>query len=247
MKLSPPPRLDLSEIALFLDYDGTLVPYAAQLWNPQRDPELPALLDALFEGAGGATAIVSGRSVAEIDALIAPARLPVSGTHGAELRRDPAGKIEVLFRSEAIDALAEVYRPLVAETAGLRLERKPLALALHFQDRPDLEAEIVDHSLRIAAERPDVTAQLGNGLLEFKPAGADKGQAIVRFMETKPFVGRRPVFVGDDVSDEDGFAAVDGLGGVSIRVGPGETRAGRRLSDPAAVRIWLAGLTRRRA
>ena len=128
MNLSPPPRFDLREIALFLDYDGTLVPYAAELWNPQRDPKLPGLLEALSDGGGGATAMVSGRSVAEIDRLIAPVRLPVSGMHGAELRRDREGKIEVLFRSEAIDELVEICRPLVAERPGLRLERKPLTL-----------------------------------------------------------------------------------------------------------------------
>lgn len=239
----PPPALDPAEIALFLDYDGTLIPYAvAAPGRPRADPTLPPLLETLIDETGGATALVTGRGVAELDALIAPLRLPVSGTHGAELRRDAEGPTEVLFRSDDVDAVEAEVRAFAGDAAGLRVERKPMTVVLHFHDRLDLEPEIVARARLIGEDRPDVVPQLGNGIVEFKPAGADKGFGIARLMETPPFSDRRPVFVGDDIPDEAGFAVVEALGGVTIRVGTGASRARHGLADAAAVRVWLRDL-----
>lgn len=239
----PPSDLDPRAVALFLDYDGTLVRYASDdLMNPKRDPDLPGLLAALAEATAGAVALVSGRGIGELDGLVAPARVAASGTHGAELRRGPAEAIEVLFRPDGLAAPIAACEALAAEIPGLDIEIKHLTFVLHFHRRREREAEIVDFCRRLCADRPDLVPALGHGLVEFKPAGGDKGVGIARLMERAPFAGRRPVFLGDDIPDEAGFALVDRLGGVSIRVGAGESGARHRLADPAAVRAWLAGL-----
>ena len=243
MTQTPPPTLDLREIALFLDYDGTLIPYGGSaLMQSRPDPTLPPLLDRLIEGTSRATALVSGRGVAELEALIAPTRLPISGTHGAELRQTADAELEVLFPTEGLEELVAVWEKLAAGMPGLRLEVKHMTLVVHYHDLVNRKDEILEHSQHISETRPAFAPQAGHGCIEFKPAGADKGLGIARLMELETFAGRRPVFIGDDIPDEAGFAVVNSLGGISIRVGAGETQARHRLYDVAALRGWLGAL-----
>ncbi|HSV69501.1 MAG TPA: trehalose-phosphatase [Methylibium sp.] len=235
--LLAPPGLDERD-ALFLDFDGTLAAIA-----PRPDAVVVAdwVVPALTRAQtwlGGAVAVVSGRPLAELDALLAPLRLPAVGVHGVE-RRDAAGRVRVLAGAPPEDLIHCAER-LAARHEGLLVERKPSALALHYRARPEL-AELCAQAL-LAAARPHHgtwAVQLGKCVVEVKPRRASKGEAVRDFLAMPDFAGRRPVFVGDDATDEDGFAAVQAAGGCGVKVGPGPSGARCRLADPAAVRDWL--------
>jgi len=226
--------------AFFLDVDGTLLEFAARPQDVRLATDLPELLRQLRRAAGNAVALVSGRSVEDIDALFAPLVFPVAGQHGTE-RRGADGTLRRLAPS--LDKLgrcaAEIVR-LTAAHAGLVLENKGMALALHYRQAPGLRALAEREMRAVAVELGDAfEMQTGKFVVEIKPSGKDKGDAITEFAAEAPFAGRRPVFVGDDLTDEPGFAVVNDLGGDSIKVGNGITRARWRLSDAAAVRRWL--------
>ncbi|MGF1629613.1 MAG: trehalose-phosphatase [Kiloniellaceae bacterium] len=226
--------------ALFLDVDGTLLRIAPHPDAVQVSPDLLALLERLAARADGALALISGRSIDNLDALFAPLVLPCAGVHGLERR----GADAVIHRCDTASHLAPLRAPLdafVRSHDGLLLEDKGQSLALHFRKAPACEA-LAEKLLRglIAASSPVLELKRGKMVLEVMPAIADKGTAIVSFMEEPPFAGRRPVFIGDDVTDEDGFAAVNALGGLSIRVGPEtESAARHRLANEEAVEAWL--------
>lgn len=240
-RLTPPPpaRLDW---AYFLDVDGTLIDLAATPDAVNVDRGLLALLIRLYRACGGALALVSGRSLADLDRRLAGLDLPMAGQHGFE-RRDAAG---VLHLSElapppraAVDA---VLGPELARHPALLLEDKGHSLALHFRRAPALGKRAMRIMSRLAAELGDGYAlRPGKCVVEMKPAGAEKGDAIAAYLAEPPFAGRRPVFIGDDVTDEHGFAAINRLGGLSIKVGPGPTHARHRLPRVAAVHAWLTG------
>jgi trehalose 6-phosphate phosphatase len=227
--------------AFFLDVDGTLLEYAAQPQDVRVGPELLHLLERLHEAASGAVALVSGRSVEDLDRLFAPLALPVAGQHGTERRtadgtiRRHAPPLEKLGR-----AAAELVR-LTAAHSGLVLENKGMTLALHYRLAPALRALAEREMRALAADLGDAfELQTGKFVMELKPSGKDKGSAIAEFAADAPFAGRRPVFIGDDLTDEPGFEVVNRIGGHSVKVGPGITRARWHLFDAAAVRRWLA-------
>lgn len=241
-RIAPPPAS--RHLALFLDLDGTLVPIADRPEDVHADAELLALLAALQQALDGALAIVSGRSIAGIDAVLAPLRLPAAGLHGLELRgRD--GSVERLASASVPAGSRERLAELVARHPGLLLEDKGPCLALHYRGAPELagvaEAAVGEELQRLG---PDYFLQRGKMVLELRPAGASKGTAVERLASRPPWAGRRPVYIGDDATDEHGFEAVNRLGGDSIRVAAaGEPTAARwRLADEAAVRRWLAAL-----
>jgi trehalose 6-phosphate phosphatase len=227
--------------ALFLDIDGTLLDLAASPSAVSVDPHVAALLPALSGALGGACALVTGRSVTDVDALFPGLRLPISGQHGCE-QRDVDGTIHLYAKSRAmLDRLRTLFAGFAAEHPGFLLEDKGATLALHYRQAPHL-ADTVEQTLRGAmAEESDhgYLVQAGKELIEVRPESRDKGTSIRDFMRKAPFEGRVPVFVGDDVGDEAGFALVQRLGGAGIKVGPGKTRARHRLRDVAAVREWL--------
>lgn len=227
--------------ALFLDIDGTLLEFAEHPQAVRVDPALLRLLGALRAAAGGALALVSGRSVADVDALFAPLRLPVAGQHGTE-RRAADGSIH-LHRPplEGLARAAAALVPLTSAHAGLVLENKGMALALHYRRAPALRA-LAEREMRAIAAALGEAFELQSGkyVVEVKPGGKDKGGAIAEFLAEPPFADRRPVFVGDDLTDETGFEVVNRAGGHSVKVGRGITRARWRLPDAAAVRRWLA-------
>jgi trehalose 6-phosphate phosphatase len=229
--------------ALFLDIDGTLLDLAPEPQAVQVPPGLEARLKALALGLGGALALVSGRPVGDIDRFF-PGGFDAAGTHGAQWR---LGGTETAPGPEVEAALAEIT-PLLREgldgLPGVLLEPKPHAIALHYRLAPERSAQVLSLAKRAAqALGPAFRLQTGKRVVEILPAQAGKGAAIERFMGCPPYAGRTPVFVGDDRTDEDGFAVVNTLAGLSIRVGDGgQTQAPFRLHSPSAVRDWLAGL-----
>jgi trehalose 6-phosphate phosphatase len=229
--------------ALFLDLDGTLLEIAAtpESVHPKRaDCQLVARLQTACKGA---LAIISGRALVSIDEVMAPLKLPAAGQHGFE-RRDMQGRIHrPAFPVEAIRQASAGMRDFAARHAGLILEEKGYSVALHYRLAPQL-ADAAHAVVRDAAGRMGggMEVQDGKMVAELKPAGRDKGVAITEFMREAPFAGRVPVYIGDDVTDEDGFRAVNALGGHSVKVGEGPTAARWRLRDPTAVRAWLQAL-----
>lgn len=236
------PTLDAAT-ALFLDFDGTLVDIADQPEAVQIPPDLVSLLGQLSHKLGGALAIVSGRKLADLDDFLAPLQLPAAAEHGAHYRQADGSQVQA-----ASPDLAPVIRQVLALAechAGLRAEVKASCVALHYRHAPQLQAlaqQVMQHA---ADSHPGLSLLSGKLVFEIKPFHVSKGRAIEDFMQLPPFAGRHPVFVGDDVTDEAGFAAVQALGGTAIKVGPGDTLARYRCSNPTAVRHWLlSGLSR---
>ncbi len=226
--------------AFFLDIDGTLLETAA---TPKAVHTVRAdcrLVAALYDKAGGALALVSGRSLKTIDELFSPMRLPAAGQHGVE-RRDGRGRVHrPPFYAEILARAAEPIRSFARRHDGLVFEDKGYSMALHYRLAPRLASAahaVVREAARSAGGGMEV--QRGKMVAELKPTGHDKGRAIEAFMRERPFAGRVPVFLGDDLTDEHGFRVVDRLGGHAIKVGPGATVARWRLPNPAAARAWL--------
>jgi trehalose 6-phosphate phosphatase len=229
--------------AFFFDIDGTLLEIAETPSGVRVDAELVAMIRRLHDYTGGAVALISGRRVADVDALFPGLRLPIAGQHGLE-RRDAAGGGH-RHDPDGVDWpwLKALVKGTLDGIDGLLLEDKGLTLAVHFRQNPAQEGRVAEALGRIVADAgAAVKLQPGKCVLEVKPSGRDKGTAIAEFMSEPPFRGRHPVFVGDDVTDEYGFRMVNDLGGDSIKVGAGESDARWRLDDVAAVRDWLAGV-----
>jgi trehalose 6-phosphate phosphatase len=237
METSPPPLGP--GLAFFLDVDGTLLELAPTPDAVRADASLLETLDSLRQASAGALALLSGRRLDDLDRIFSPLHLPAAGIHGLERRRADGG-IEIM----AEDAIAELRAPLAAFAAqepGLHLEDKGLALALHYRAAPHREAATREFARALAARSSGSLRLLeGKMVVEFHARHADKGRAIESFMAESPFRGRRPVFAGDDVTDEDGFRAARRLGGITVRIGDiGASDAEWHLPSVAALRAWL--------
>jgi trehalose 6-phosphate phosphatase len=235
--LSAPPFLHRNS-ALFLDFDGTIVDIAARPDDVIVKPGMLTLLEGLSQRLGGALAVVSGRSIAQIDEFLSPLVLPTAGVHGAE-RRDIDGVVTRLTAPSLSDASLRL-QAFVADHEGLLLERKPGSLALHYRLAPEYEAACQHAMNLICEEVPGMALMHGKMVIELKPALASKSLALRAFMRERPFAGRDPLFAGDDVTDENGFETLQGLGGGGVKVGAGETAAKFRLAGTATLREWLA-------
>lgn len=235
-----PDSFDPRAISLFLDVDGTLLDIHDNPGEVSADDELIEILRRCFTRLDGALSLVSGRSIGEIDRIFAPAVFPVAGAHGAELRVDGGRTISVVTEPLPGNVMTAL-EGVVGENEGLLLEKKRGGVSLHYRQAPQLEAKcrrIVDKILADLGGSYRLIA--GKMVFEIAPAAHHKGAAIRTFVEQSPFAGRAPVFVGDDVTDEDGFLAINELAGTSIRVGEsGSTAARYRLRDVTAVRQWL--------
>ncbi len=234
------PRPD-ARWALFLDVDGTLVEFAPTPDAVRVGRRLVDLLDRLNTTLGGAVALVSGRPIARLDELFAPLCLPAAGNHGLE-RRDVSGNLAASDVAPAsLDPVRRAFERFADENIGIVVEDKGTSMALHYRLAPEAAAVAESLAEKILRELgPGFRTQRGKMLVEVRPDGADKGSAIECFMAEPPFTGRVPVFIGDDVTDEDGFAAVNRMGGHSIRVGrPDGSAAEWRVSDIGAVLDWL--------
>ena len=229
--------------AFFLDFDGTLVEIAAAPDAVVVPGDLPALLTRLAAGADGALAVVSGRTIEALDRLLAPAQLAAAGVHGAELRL-PDGERWAAGAPDMTRA-RRLLLDFAGEHPGVLAEDKGVAVALHYRRAPDLAAAAIAAAEAAARDSHGaLSVQHGRMVVEVRPAGADKGRALAAFMTHTPFDGRRPIAIGDDLTDEAMFAAARTLGGIAARVGPENepTAASLHIADPASLRGWLAGL-----
>ena len=232
-----------SDIALFLDVDGTLLEIAQSPDAVKVPASLRNTLDLASDRVAGALALISGRKLGDLDQLFAPSVFPAAGQHGFE-RRDFSGNLALpQVDTERLMMARTQLTALVERYPGLLLEDKGSGLALHYRNAPHLEASLKQlmNELLISTA-PQFELKPGKFVLELTPAGYSKRTAIEAFMQEAPFAGRTPVFVGDDITDEDGFAAVNALGGYSIRVGTDKnapTAARFHFGSVSAVIAWL--------
>jgi trehalose 6-phosphate phosphatase len=235
-----PPSLPAAA-SLFLDFDGTLAPLALRPQDVSVAAWVVPTLQSLRQELKGALAIISGRQLLAIDTYLQPLVLAAAGCHGVE-RRNVSGRIERHESQPPANVVSCAHR-LAARHAGLLLESKPSGLALHFRLSPELATICREHLAQALAEVPGAALEWelldGHCVCELKQRSVSKGRAVRAFLAEVPFADRLPVFVGDDVTDEDGIRAVQAAGGFGIRVGPGRSDARYRLADTDAVAAWL--------
>ncbi len=239
-----PPSLDLDACALLLDIDGTLIDLAPTPRSVVVPPDLVPTLDGLLKRTSGALALVSGRSLEDIDWIFAPARYPSVGGHGAEMR--------LSIDSEAVAAHAPPMNPdlkrrfaaIAQMHSDILVEDKGYSFALHFRQAPHLETAIYDAVSAIRADLPNAPIEVlpGKAVCEIKHSGVTKATGVRELMSHAPFKDRRPVFLGDDVTDETVFAIMPDFDGLSFSVGRQARGVAGTFSGPSQVRRWLANL-----
>lgn len=240
----PPPLLPLDRIALFLDFDGTLIDLAPRPEDVTVPPDLPVLLARLHVALGGALAIVSGRPIASVDRLLAPLRLPAGGAHGAELRVAQDGAIQEVgepLPDDLIDHLNGIAKELRKQWPDILLEDKRSSLAIHYRLAPEAEPALRARLDALALPAP-WQILTGHCVYEIRAADRNKGSAIAQLCRHAPFAGRQPVFVGDDRTDLDGMAVALKAGGYGIAVGSLDAPVEWALPDAAAVQEWIRKL-----
>lgn len=238
------PPLSLGRTSLFFDFDGTLVDLAATPDGVVVEAGLLAQLDALAELLPDRVAIISGRSIAQLDAMLGDhARLfAVAGSHGAERRTPEDGHL--IPEPPAALARAAADMAAFAEARGLVFEAKSLGAALHYRTHPEHETDAVSFGEQVAATHA-LTLQRGKMMVEVRSPG-DKGAALTALMAAPAMAGTKPLFFGDDVTDEDGFVAAAALGGAGVLIGAARpTAATYRLGDVRALRDWIAAILER--
>ena len=234
--LTAPPVLP-GKYAFFFDLDGTLAgiqPHPDDVVVPDTVLENLQQLSRLNEGA---LALISGRSMAELDV-----HFPLAGVHGAE-RRDIHDQLHVVSLPETlIKALHTQLSSALESLPGTELEAKGMAFALHYRQAPHHEAAVFAIARSVADAHPQLALQPGKCVVEIKPEGINKGAAIAAFMAEPPFKGSTPVFICDDLTDEAGFRVVNQAEGIAVKVGPGDTVAEWRLADVASVWQWISDI-----
>jgi trehalose 6-phosphate phosphatase len=244
-----PPALD-REAALFIDVDGTLLEIAPRPELVEVPRDLPALLRRLSVERDGALALISGRPIADLDRLFRPWQGAAAGLHGIERRRADGSPMSASIgdadrvAAASLDRLRPQLADLARRHAGAWLEDKGRTLAVHYRAVPEAGAAIRQAAERLLHEGGASLRLIpGKMVVEFQPRHHDKGRVVAAFMTEPPFQRRLPVFLGDDTTDENGFAEVNRRGGMSIRVGPpsGSTAAAYRLPSVRSVLEWLAG------
>lgn len=232
-----PALLDRSgNIALFLDFDGVLAEIAPTPDSVEVTGQTIARLQSLNSALDGALAIVSGRDIAALDGFLAPLSLAVAGDHG-NARRGSDGHMVFLNAGagEAALALHEAMSARFGDDPRVVIEHKPSAVAVHYRLAPERSTECIEALSAGAAEWPQLSIIAGQMVIEARATGANKGVAVRGFMEQPPFTTRTPIFVGDDVTDEDGFIAAQDYGGAGIKVGFGDTAAHYRIGGTGEV------------
>jgi trehalose 6-phosphate phosphatase len=235
--MNPVPPLAEAD-CLFLDLDGTLLHLRDDPAPRPADRELLSLLADCDRRLQGALAIISGRPIADLDICLAPLRLAAAGIHGAE-RRGAAADTTTAAASAALRVPARQIAAAMEALPMSHLEDKGAGLALHWRRAPQHEAALRQLAQAALLELgPGFRLLEGNCVVELVPQGIDKGDAVQAFLREPPFKGRRPVFVGDDITDLPGFTMARRAGGHGIAVGP-RVAADYRLADVDAVRAWL--------
>lgn len=234
-----PPLSPTERYAFFFDVDGTLAAIQSRPDEVFIPASILASLHQLVQFNEGAVALVSGRPMSELDALISPLHLPLAGVHGAE-RRDASGHVERLsLPDEVAESISSLLREAIDAMPNTQLEIKGMAFALHYRRAEHFQKEILALAELMTKRFPMLTLQPGKCVVEIKPKGISKGSAIHAFMQQAPFAGRTPVFLGDDLTDEAAFKVVNIMEGLSIKIGEGLTEAAYRLPDVGAVGQWL--------
>ena len=231
------------QLAIFTDFDGTLVELAETPDDIDVPWNLPAELERAAREFDSAFAVLTGREIADIDKFLSPLHLPIAGAHGTQRRRAD-GFIETIDPASVLGAeeIAHAIEPLVAANPGLVMEAKEGAVALHYRLAPELE-ETARNAMEEALHNvTDFTLVPGKMVFEARPSGVNKGEALRAFMREEPFLGRTPIFIGDDITDEDAFVAAQELGGVGIKLGEGDTAARMRIANVASVHALIKGL-----
>lgn len=238
----PPLPAPAGDVALFVDIDGTLLELADRPDTVIVPAGLAGLLHRLHAGLGGALALVTGRPLVDVGWLFPEFKGDAAGLHGAEWRCGSA-KAATHQDAKPLLAIAKRFEALAIAHPGLLVEHKGPSVALHYRHVPEAAA-LVEATMTAAMVELGPGWQLiaGKAVYEILPAAASKGQAIDRFLASPPYAARKPVFLGDDVTDESGFAAVLSHGGLAIKVGPGDTQAPYRLPSVPAVHLWLRRL-----
>lgn len=239
--LEPPPPLDPERASLFLDFDGTLVDLAEHPEAVTVSAGLSRLLERLERRFGGRLAVVSGRSIAQLDHFLHPwsSRVALIGSHGGELRTPQAGLVAPA-PPESLAEAGRLFAQAFRSNSGVVIEEKTLGTAIHYRLDPAAEDAATALASDFAA-RHGLDLQHGKMMIEVRSAGHDKGSGIAGLMALPPFAGSAPVFLGDDLTDESGFERCATLGGTGILVGePRPTAARYRLADVAAVHAWLS-------
>jgi trehalose 6-phosphate phosphatase len=237
--LPMPKPLRLGDTALFLDLDGTLAPIAARPQVVHPDSRRTSLLERLARSLDGRLAVVSGRTLSDIDRILEGCVVAVAAVHGLA-RRDPDGQVFESRPHPALGHAIEALRVFAERDTGLIVEEKAgLSVALHFRLAPD-QAEAARSFARALAAETGLALQDGDMVEELRTPGASKGDSVRAFMVMPCFAGARPVFVGDDTTDEDGFEAAQALGGMGVMVGAHRATGARfRLADVDAALTWL--------
>lgn len=239
----PPPPLLGDDCALFLDVDGTLIEFAEDPARVRLLPQVREAIGAIADRLEGAVALVSGRPLAQLDLLFAPLRLPAAGLHGHELRDDIDARAAMPAAGDTTGWLHDLHgraAHMAQAHPGVLVEDKGVSMALHWRSAPHAADAVLDFARSQIDHLPGYRLQPGDHVVEFVPKGSDKGVAVSLLMQRTPFLGRTPVFAGDDLTDEFGFAAAQRLGGWAVRVGDREpTQARYALPGTSAVHAWL--------
>ncbi|MGL4636631.1 MAG: trehalose-phosphatase [Beijerinckiaceae bacterium] len=234
--------LDVDAQAFLFDLDGTLVDIAPRPQDVRVSRGLVRSLSQLRTVTGGAVAVVSGRRLDSVDALLAPLKLAGAGIHGLEWRSHDGVAVQTTGPAALPVGLREKAADLVKATPGLALEDKGSAIAIHYRAKPEHAKVVRAFAALVAREHPDeVVIQTGKMVTELRLPGPHKGDAVRRLMRSSPFKNRQPVYFGDDLTDEPAMEAVQAIGGVGVRIGDDErqTRALLHLPTPCALRIIL--------
>ncbi|MBT2145510.1 MULTISPECIES: trehalose-phosphatase [unclassified Rhodanobacter] len=239
--LPPPPLPDAgTRWAIFLDVDGTLLDFADDPLAVRPDAALLRLLHALHRRLDGALALVSGRELADLDRLFAASHWAAAGLHGLQLRHADGSRRDFAVAPAQQARMRDAAHTLAARFDGVQLEDKRAAIALHCRRAPAQLPALHEAAIAVMTHLPGYELQPGNLVLEFKPAGVDKGRAVLELLQHAPFAGRRPVYLGDDLTDEHAFASINARDGLSVRIGMREpSLAAFTLPGPAAAEAWL--------
>jgi len=239
----PPVLAHLHDRAILLDIDGTildLAPSPRQVWVPQG---LRRVLGRLSDLTGGALALVSGRTINDIDLIFSPLALAAIGVHGAEMRLSGDGIVQA-----RVPPLSKTLKRRLATIAelgpGILVEDKGYSLALHYRLAPEKGAAVLASAAQICAGLPDEAVEIlpGKQVVDVKPAGIDKGNAVAELMQAPPFAGRTPIFIGDDTTDVPVFGIIPAFGGQAYSVGGIIAEVAGHFDTPARVRSWLASI-----
>ena len=238
IELPAPKPLRLAKAALFLDLDGTLAPIAVRPQDVRPDPRRTRLLERLARSLGGRLAVISGRTLGDIDRILEGCIVPVAAVHGLVLR-DPQGRLTQARPHPGLESAVVDLTAFAARDAGLIVEEKGLSVALHFRQAAAC-AEAARALAREIAGRTGLSLQEGDMVEELRTPGPSKGDSVRAFMALPPFAGATPLFLGDDATDEDGFEAAGALGGMGVAVGNHRAvHAHHRLANVEAALAWL--------